>query len=200
METTIVDLLIFIEECKKKEENLQNNIEKTLSDLRTLSYFAPTKRYFKELLIEQKKKLEHIRIMKELVIKKIEECSKIKGEVLLPFLVEYLSYKENEQYILLENVKEKGIKLIYNNPYIFITTLENKEKQYDYLKKESISLEADKDEYALLEGTSLASEYSKYPYLINIAYSVINIRLKENDISDIDIINQIKKRNKIKQK
>ena len=194
MDLTLVDLLIYIEYCKNKEKNINDNIERITTDLKSLSVFAPTKKYFKELLKEQKKELEIIKTKKTLCINKITKYSTISSDALLPFLTEYISKKEKEQYILLEEVEERCSNKtpfnIFGNSYNIITVLKNKDKFKTFnlynVNNRCICLDADKDEYSLLSGTSLAPEFEKFPYLRKLAFDLVNLKLQDKTLSDVE--------------
>ena len=137
----------------------------------------------------------------------------------LSFLTKYLSLVEKEQYISMKDVQEESLLVpayrfylfdLFNDKYDIITTLDNYDKLSNqdrsfwgtadtddietYLEacdnNRFICLEVE-DEYTLLDGTNLAPEFKEYPYLYDLAYEIIDLKLADPYLSNDEIFDMI---------
>ena len=149
----------------------------------------------------------------------LEDCVTFERYQFLSFLTKYLSIVEKEQYISMKGVQEESAFIptyryylfdLFNDKYDIITTLDNYDKLSNqdrsfcgtadtddietYLEacenKRFICLEVE-DKYTLLDGTSLAEEFREYPYLYDLAYEIIDLKLSNPSLSNDEIFNMI---------
>ncbi len=140
-------------------------------------------------------------------------------ETYFDFLVKYLSKVEQEEYCVSEQIEENTFPFLteeldikfFNNYYYVITTNDNmslfKDNKIDdiddYLSNikdnKYICLESD-DTYSLLNKDQLLLEYERYPYLKDIAFSLIDIKLKNPNITDKERIDMVIDKPHIKKK
>ena len=153
-------------------------------------------------------------IQKEIenVMTLLETYTTFNNRDMLIFLRKYLSIKENEKYILIGNDDyQASIQSDYlscetntfGETYTIITTLANGYKLLNYAENNAsfdfssdvsdflyaaqddkyICLET-KDTQTLLKGLHLSKTYSSYPYLEDVAYELIDLKLATPSLSD----------------
>ncbi len=147
----------------------------------------------------------------------LEDYTTFESNQFLQFLTKYLSLQENEEYILLDNIKEcVSIMVAVPVPHPQITTQEyniiTTAKNYEKLKSERDAYNGLGDTnninqflavcenkkyinlitsstYSLLHGLSLKDDFSDYPYLADLAYELVDLKLSNPNLSDIERLN-----------
>lgn len=202
------DIKKYLEICSAQYDMIDKYIKNS-----SISFFSAERK-------KLKKQLKEINSNIKIAVKKLESCTIFERNSFLQFLKEYLTLIEGEKYVLLDNVQEDDFLMAYatntyplnlfSNYYNIITTTSNAEKLKmakkhgmtggdtddikDFLSvcenRKYICLEKT-DNYSLLDGTTLNKDFSAYPYLLNLAYELIDLKLERSELSDKERLNFI---------
>lgn len=209
------DVLIYLDSCKEEQEHVfdkLNNIE--------IKLFDPNR---KELKKERKKLKNQLKLIKGRIRKCVdilEEGSTFNREDFLKFLPKYLSLKEGEVYVLIDEVVADDFYMevaaktypwgLFSEKYNVITTVHNKRKLEDIGDNGSCGGTTDDIEdylsvcedgkylclsdaslYTLLSGTRLNKIYSAYPYMRELAFDLVDLKIENPYMSDEERLNKI---------
>ncbi len=205
--TCAKDILIYLDACKEEQEQIFDKIQNL-----EIKFFDPNKKKLKLEKKKLKKQLTTIRMRIQKCMKIIEDGSSFEKDDLLRFLPRYLSLKEGELYVLIEDVNADLINSSHfpnhhNMKYNVITTIHNKIKLeslkeknrrvYDlqqYLStcenKKYVCL-SDNIRYFLLNGIDLNEFFSGYPYIRDLAFDLIDLKLENPYMSDEERLNKV---------
>ncbi|MDE6292519.1 MAG: hypothetical protein K2L98_02430, partial [Bacilli bacterium] len=150
----------------------------------------------------------------------LERYTVFEKEMFLKFLTKYLSLKEGEVYVLMDNVVEDDFAMavatktyplnVFSVQYNIVTSVHNKfalESQgshgscggttdniTDYLlgcaDGKFVCLK-NCSVYSLLAGTKLRKCFSKYPYMRDLAFELVDLKLQNPFISDDERLNKV---------
>lgn len=207
------DIKRYLELCKSSQEKIFKELDSMPNGF--LNFTNAELRTRKK---ELKSRLKQLRVNMSASQDLFEKYTTFDSDIFLPFLVSYLSLKENEQYALIEDIEEDNFALaiatdtypfnLFGECYNVITTVSNEEKINkqesfgmcfgdtddidDFLSvcedKKYICLQS-YDEYTLLDGINLDSDFNKYPYLLDLAYELVDLKLSNPDLGDKDRLN-----------
>lgn len=213
--TCTKDVLIYLDSCKEEQERVFDKLNKI-----EIKLFDPNR---KELKKERKNLKDQLKIIKKRIRKCIdilEEGSTFKRDDFLRFLPKYLSLKEREIYVLMDEVVEDNFCMemaaktypwgFFSEKYNIITTVHNKRKLEnmgdsgscggttddieDYLsvcEDDKYLCLSNASLYTLLCGTRLNKIYSSYPYMRELAFDLVDLKIENPYMSDEDRLNKI---------
>lgn len=200
--------------CDVKTVDLKNELNNYLNDLRKLGLFNPMKKSIKERVKEIKKSLKELETEKKYCEDTFTNCTTFKENVFLPFLAKYMSLVEKEEYVTfpVHAAVLREVRLAYVDEEYFkmIATVDNKvrlnkisgngykgadtDNINEFLKAcvdDKYLILYAKDTYSLLIGTKLDRYFCKYPYLKELAYQIVDLRLKNPMLTDRDILDSM---------
>lgn len=210
-----------IMECNYKEEDIYNNLKERYDELKTLTLFDPNKKILKSEIKELWKNLKKVDRIRKQCNDIFTKYSTIDSDILLNFLPKYMSKIENEEYILLKDIEIEDYRLIPTgktiipyfdtDTYHIITTKSNSEllKNNETESWFTDGVSDDLDEYLnvikdnkylclenyinynLLYGVDLDEDFKKYPYLEDLGYQIVDLKLKNPELDDNTILNTI---------
>ncbi len=205
---TIDDLKFIINKYTNEEKELLIEEEKLLNELDYTFLLSTKRKRIRNLAYEKRNEINKTKYIKERYFNMFSELTTFDSNLLYPFLIEYLSNIENEKYILITGIKENIYPLsnianyfdlnIFDIHFDIITTFENKKRLdkfgnfenddiYDqlYLLKDNKYICFDhNDKQTLLNGPELTIDLLNFPYIKDVAYSLIEKKLEDPNISD----------------
>lgn len=141
---------------------------------------------------------------------KSNECSEYSKEEFVPFIISLLEYKEHDNYSFVDSIYDRKTKTSYD---IITTTTHVNEIYENYSEFNLISfctncndnkfiiLKHD-DKYGLHHNLKFRDEYANYPYLESVGEDIINYRLKNEDVTSKEaldnVLNNLKNKKKKK--
>lgn len=203
-----LDIKLYLELCYEQYDKIDKYIKNS-----SIGFWSSERK-------EAKKQLRQIKLNIKSVLDELESLSTFDCNSFLLFLKDYLSIVEDEEYVLLDNVQEDDFIMaiathtyplsLFSNNYNIITTVSNAkelqmQKDYgmtggdtddieEYLSvcddEKYICLEDD-ESYSLLDGTTLDEDFSSYPYLLDVAYELVDLKLKKSELTDEELFNII---------
>lgn len=214
---SVLDIKLYLELCYEQYDKIDRYIKRT-----TFEFFSSERK-------EAKKQLRQVELNIRKTLSNLESLSTFDCDSFLPFLKDYLSIVEDEEYVLLANVQEDDYIMamvthtyplsLFSDYYNIITTASNAEKLQ--MQKVSGTTDADTDDirkylsvcddekyiclkskerYSLLNGTALNKNFSSYPYLLDVAYKLADLKLKKSELTNearLNIILSEAKTNKL---
>lgn len=225
---TIDDLKSVIVKYTKEEKDLIKEEEQLLNELDYSSILSSKRKKIRNLAYEKRNEINQAKYIKERYFNMFSDLTTFDVNLLYPFLIKYLTKKENQEYSLIRGINEYLYPLsnitrffdfnIFDNYYNIISTNDNIEKiknlkslygDWDtedideYLEclndKKYICVESD-DRHSLLNGPELSIEFKNFPYLKDVAYSLIEKKFEEPNISDSLRLESVLIKEKIKKK
>lgn len=202
--TSVKDVLIYLEMCEEEHKKTFSRLDKM-----DIGFFES-----RELKQKSKDLKDQLRIIKFRIgkcVEILEQNTTFSKRLFLNFLVKYLTLRDGVEYVVMDITENhyfptgKIITPVYEE-YKVITTVDNKNKIQkqnsnvpnvectddisDVLRvcndKKYICLPNGKDEenYNLLRGVSLIECFGNYPYLREVAYDLVDLKLKNPDMSN----------------
>ncbi|MCX4364525.1 MAG: hypothetical protein OSJ70_01945 [Bacilli bacterium] len=213
--TCTKDVLLYLDVCREEQEQVFKKL-----DALEIKFFDPNKRELKIEKKKLKQQLTIIRARIQKCLKILEDGVVFEKRDLLKFLPKYLSLKEKELYVLMPNVTEDDFLMnlitktyflnVFSTKYNIVTTVHNKNKLEnqgqsglcggetddikDYLsicENEKYICLSDAPQYSLLNGTELNELFSGYPYIRDLAFDLIDLKLENPFMSDEERLNII---------
>lgn len=197
----------YLNECFRIISELESEMDDMI-----INIYNPKRHKLKKRRRIIKKRLKGIRANVRTLKNLLEDYTTFDRDIFLPFLREYLTIKECENYELLLDVEEMDLGMalatktyplnLYGDHYDIVTTDYNKEILEDAQDSWSLAdiddvddflsnLDDDKyicleesDAYTLLDGLKLNEDFSSYPYLYDLATELIDMKLSNPRISD----------------
>lgn len=212
--TCTKDVLIFLDACKEEQERIFKRLDSI-----EIKLFDPKRKELKKERRELNEKLKNIRIKIQECTNILEKGTTFKRGIFLEFLARYLSLKE-EDYVLMDSVVEDNLYMevatqiyplnTYSKKYNIIASVHNKQK----LKNQGINGScggttdnikdylsicedgkylclSDASVYTLLYGTRLKKCFAKYPYMQELAFDLIDMKIANPMMADEERLNQI---------
>ena len=202
--TCTKDVLIYLGICEEDYKNTSSRLDKM-----KVGFFDS-----KELKKKRNDLKHDLRIIKFRIGKCtgiLEQNTLFNKRLFLNFLVKYLSLREGEEYTVM-TITEEDVALeiatkaygCFRTEYQIVTTKSNKEKLErmgnqgtfgattndidEYLNvckdKKYLYFSERESQCSLLNGASLKEEFGKYPYLRDVAYELVDLKLQNPDMSD----------------
>lgn len=217
----------YMNECFKVESRLEQEIDDMF-----ISFFNPERHKLKKRRKVIKNRLKKIRNNVKMCKRLLENYTTFDADIFLPFLRDYLTLKENENYEILLDVEELDFGMaiatktyplnLYGTHYNIVTTEENYEilednqdswsladiddidDYLDNLDNDKYVCLEDEDEYTLLCGMKLDSDFKSYPYLYDVANELVDLKLSNPDMSDEErlesVLDKLRKKKGIRRK
>ncbi len=206
------------DEYHEIERKLVSEIDTLLKQKSIFDMFLPSKIGIRSKIKDKRNQIYDLSLKMSDIIYDLKDYTTFDSNIILPIVAKYMSDKENEEYVVTK-IKECDydeytpsntpidnsfmITKRYGFKYNVITTKDISEKletveppkyvsDYFYGIDESKYLILnDRKQYTLLNGFSLNKSFIKYPFLLDLATCIIDIKLSNPDIKDIDIYNNI---------
>ena len=207
------DILIYLELC----EDEQTKIFKRLDKIK-VSFFDLYGRELRKERRELKEKLKNINAKVERCIDILENSTTFNKNLFLNFLVKYLSLREGVEYTSMF-VSEDDCSFGFtarnfddmSTDYQIVTTVYNKRRLQnqgekgsfggdtddiaDYLKvckdRKYICFLDDEEEYSFLDGTSLVEGFESYPYLRDVAYELVDLKIQNPSLTNAERLSKV---------
>ncbi len=213
--TCTKDIFIYLNLCREEQADVERRLDEIVIKL-----FDPNRKELKQERKELKQRLKTIKYKIEKCIDLLESETIFKRDIFLKFLAKYLSLREGEEYVLMDDVVEDDFTMalatktypldITSTEYNVITSARNKASLDSQGKNGScggttdditeyllgckdgkfICLKNDST-YSLLRGASLKGCYSKFPYLRELAFELVDLKLQNPNMSDIERLNKV---------
>lgn len=209
------DVKTYLDLCREKENMILEEL-----NCFPIGLFNPERKELKKRKKDLKLGLKQLRTDITFFQNLFKQYTTFGSNLFLPFVAMYLTAKENEEYVLVADVQEDDAMLamathtypnnFFGKNYNIITTHSNGQKLlnqnstglcggdtddiHDFLlvckDKKYICLEQ-KDRYTLLDGINLVDSYHYYPYLLDTAYELIDLKFSDANLGDSDRLNKI---------
>ncbi len=245
--TCAQDILIFLDTCREEEEQISKKLESM-----QIKLFDSNRKELKKERKELKEQLATIKAKIQRCLGIFEDATTFEKDVFLKFLAKYLSLKEREVYVLMDEVVEDDFGMavatgryhksliygslldnsymavamgvypldLFSKKYNIVASIHNKKRLEnqgstgscgghtddikDYLsvcKDGKYLCLRDDAFYSLLNGVKLKKSFSKYPYMHELAYDLVDMKI-ENPLMDDEerlniILNNLQKKKKL---
>lgn len=203
-----------IEKEQVTKRNAQKELEQLLLQIEDIGIYTEGRALLNQKIKQKKDFLKNIEDTLQEYNQFFTFATTFSEKLFLPFIRDYLSYREKEKYVVLDAIEENSAISYKTIPhhhakssYTIITTPENKQKIdkqnqmlgnfysiKDYLSKQTdrkyICLDTS-SHYTLLQGEALHPSYIKYFYLKNLGYDLVDLKLQNPFLNDSNRIEML---------